>query len=127
MYARRVLAALICMLMLCSCGDDIKYYRIYDESIVSFTEALSGRKLLDENITMADDGEVITAAEYTYKSDNPADDKVNYLYYLLNSYSATFLSDDTVAIDSKDLSFAVIVKVLETENGFKVSLSRKDL
>ena len=127
MYTRRILVVLICMLMLCSCGEDIKYYKIYDESIVSFTEALSVRKLIGENITKADDGQTITEAEYSYKSDNPADDKVNYLYYLLNNYGATFLSDDTVAIDSGDLSFAVIVKITETEQGFTINLSKKDL
>lgn len=115
------------MILLVSCGKDIKYYRIYDELVVSFTDALSDRKLLEEKLVKSENGRVIEEASYTYKSTDASNDKVNYLYYLLNNYNATFLSDDTVAIDSKDMTFAIIVSVTEGENSFTVNLKRRDL
>lgn len=127
MNLKKLILPLMCAVMLASCGKEIKFYRIYDELVVSFTEALSDRKLLNEDLIKADDGKTITEASYTYKSNDAANDKVNYLYYLLNNYNATFLSDDTVAIDSKDMSFAVIVKVTENDNSFTVNVTKRDL
>lgn len=127
MSLKKLILLLMCAVMLTSCGKEIKFYRIYDELVVSFTEALSDRKLLDEVLVKGDDGKTITEASYTYKSNDAANDKVNYLYYLLNNYDASFMSDDTVAIDSKDMSFAIIIKITDKDDSFTVNVSRRDL
>lgn len=127
MNFKKIFLPLLCAVILASCGKEVKFYRIYDELVVSFTDALSSRKLISEELVKAEDGKTITEASYSYKSNDAANDKVNYLYYLLNNYNATFLSDDTVAIDSKDMSFAIIVNVTDDDKGFTINISKRDL
>ncbi len=127
MRGKRILAAFICLLMLSSCGQEIKNYRVHDDLIISFTEALGKRRLVDKNIVTENDGKVITKAEYTYKSDNAAEDKENYLYYLLNHRDAVFLGETTVAIDSRTLDHAIMVTTSSDEDTFTISIERKDL
>ncbi len=120
----RIAALAVCMLVLCSCGKEVKNYRVYNDLIISFTEALGERKLLSENLTKTEDGRVITKAEYVYKSKQAAEDKVNYLYYLLNNYDAAFLGEDVAAIGSENIDCSVMVEVTNDEETFKISITR---
>lgn len=122
------LAALgLCLLALCSCGKEITKYRVHDDMLISFTEALGERKLVSENLTKSEDGRIITKAEYTYKSDKADEDKVNYLYYLLNHNDATFLGEDVVALMSRDTECAVMVKTWSEGDTFTISITRPNL
>ncbi|MBQ7793733.1 MAG: hypothetical protein IJ366_04350 [Clostridia bacterium] len=123
----RVIVLAVCMLALCACGKSVKNYRVYDDLVISFTEALGDRTLKSENLTKTDDGRIITKAEYTYKSDKPDEDSQSYLYYMLNNYDATFLDEDTVTIGSKDYDCAVIIDVTHTEDTFTITITRPNL
>lgn len=123
----RIMALLMCLAALCSCGKEIKNYRIHDDLVISFTEALGERKLVSENLTKTEDGRVITKAEYTYKSEQPAEDKENYLYYMLNNYEAAFLGEDVAAIASKDFDYTIMVEVTNDEETFTISLTRQNM
>ena len=121
------LAACACALMiLASCGKQVTSYRIYDDLLTSFTEALGKRTLVSENLTKTEDGRTITKAEYTYKSANPSEDCENYLYYLLNSRDAAFLADDKVCIDSKESGYALLVKTTPDKGNFKIDIWREE-
>ena len=117
----------LCLLALCSCGKEITKYRIHDDTLISFTEALGDRTLVSENLTKSEDGRVITKAEYTYKSKKADEDKVNYLYYLLNHNDATFLGEDIVALMSRDTECAVMVKTWSEGDTFTISITRPNL
>lgn len=117
----------LCLMMLCSCGKEIKNYRVHDDMVISFTEALGERKLVSEQLTKTEDGRAITRAEYTYKSDKADEDKVNYLYYLLNHNDATFLGEDTVALGSRDAECAVMVTTSSADDTFTISITRPNL
>ena len=127
MRGKRILAAFMCLLMLSSCGQEIKNYRVHDDLIISFTEALGKRRLVEKNIETENDGRVITKAEYTYKSENAAEDKENYLYYLFNNAEATFLGEEKVAIDSRTLDHAIMVTATNNEDTFTISIERISL
>lgn len=117
----------LCLLVMCSCGRKVDLYRIHDDTVVSFTEALGERKLISEKLTKGEDGKVITKAEYTYQSDKAEEDRVNYLYYLLNHNDATFLGEDTVALMSRDAECAVMVTTSSDEKSFTISITRPNL
>lgn len=120
-------ALLLCILALCSCGREIKNYRVYNDLIISFTEALGDRKLVSEKLTKAEDNKTITKAEYTYKSDHPAEDKENYLYYMLNNCEAAFLGEDIAAIASENFDCSVMVEVTNDEDTFTISITRPNM
>lgn len=122
----RIMALLMCVSALCSCGKEIKKYRIYNDRVISFTEALGERKLVSEKLTKAEDGKTITKAEYTYKSEQPAEDKENYLYYMLNNYEAAFLGENVAAISSREAECNIMVEVTHDEKTFTISLTRVD-
>lgn len=120
------LAAIFALiLMLCSCGKQITSYRIYDDTLVSFTQALGDRTLVSEKLDKSEDGRIITKAEYTYKSDKADEDRENYLYYLLNNRDATFISDDAVVLDSRDEGYAIVIRTSAEDNKFTISLTRR--
>ncbi len=123
----RIVALGLCLLALCSCGKEIKNYRVHDDTLISFTEALGERKLVSEELTKSEDGRAITKAEYTYKSDKAEEDKVNYLYYLLNHNDATFLGEDVVALMSRDSECAVMVKTSSESDTFTITITRPNL
>lgn len=122
-----MIAAIAVASLLCSCGKEIKNYRLYDDLIVSFTEALGKRTLTEENISKTEDGRTVIGASYTYESKQADEDKENYLYYLLNNYGATFVGEDTVAIDSREEGFAILIKTSADGNEFTIDLSRMEL
>lgn len=123
----RIAVVGLCLMMLCSCGKELTKYRVHDDMIISFTEALGDRKLVSEELTKSEDGRIITKAEYTYKSDKADEDKVNYLYYLLNHNDATFLGEDTVALMSRDYDCAVMVTTSSEGDTFTITLTRPNL
>ena len=123
----RITALLLCLTALCACGKEIKNYRVHNDLVISFTEALGERKLVSEKLTKTEDGRVITKAEYTYKSDQPAEDKENYLYYMLNNYEAAFLGEDVAAIASENFDCTVMVEVTNDEDTFTISLTRPNM
>ena len=123
----RITALLLCLTVLCACGKEIKNYRVHNDLVISFTEALGDRKLVSEKLTKTEDGRVITKAEYTYKSDQPAEDKENYLYYMLNNYEAAFLGEDVAAIASENFDCTVMVEVTNDEDTFTISLTRPNM
>ncbi len=127
MRRMRILALLVCITALCSCGKEIKNYRVHNDLVISFTEALGDRKLISEKLTKTEDGRVITKAEYTYRSDQPAEDKENYLYYMLNHYEAAFLGEDVAAIASENFDYAVMVEVTNDDDSFTISLTRRNM
>lgn len=127
MRGLRIIAAAVGISLLCACGKEIKNYRIYDDLIVSFTEALGERTLKDENIIKTEDGRIITGAQYTYASKQADEDKENYLYYMLNNYGAAFVGEDMVAIDSRDEGYAIIIKTSSDGDTFTIDLSRMEL
>ncbi len=127
MKGLRFAAAALVLLLLCSCGKEIKNYRVHDDLVVSFTEALGERRLVSEKLTKSEDGKVIKQAEYTYKSDKPEEDSQSYLYYMLNNFGATFFDEQTVAVGSKTTDCAVIIKVSTTDDTFTINITRPNL
>lgn len=123
---RRIIALLLCAAALCSCGKSIENYRVYDDLIISFTEALGSRTLKSEKLTKSEDGRRIEQAEYTYKSDKAAEDKENYLYYMLNNYGATFIGEDTVTYDSRDSGYAIVIKTSHEGDTFTITITREE-
>lgn len=119
-------AACLCIALLSSCGKSVENYRVYNDLIPSFPSALSARTLKSENITKSEDGRQITAASYTYKSKKAAEDKENYLYYMLNNKEAAFIADDTVAYDSRDDGYAVVISVSSNDNSFTINIIREE-
>lgn len=122
----RLAAAAFAVVLLCACGKQVKNYRLYDDLVVSFTEALGERTLVEEKLTKSEDGRKITEAEYTYKSKQADEDKENYLYYLLNNRDAAFIADDKVAFDSKEYGYAIVVTTSSDGNKFTVKLHREE-
>ncbi|MBS7297920.1 MAG: hypothetical protein KIG65_02430 [Eubacteriales bacterium] len=123
----RIMALLMCIIALCSCGKEIKNYRVHNDLVISFTEALGDRKLISENLEKTEDGRVITKAEYTYKSEQPSEDKENYLYYLLNNYDAAFLGEDVAAIASENFDCSIMVEVTNDDETFTISITRPNM
>lgn len=126
----KLLALILCLATLTACGKgkEIKNYRVHDDLVISFTEALGERRLVSENIETENDGRIITKAEYTYESEKADEDKENYLYYLFNSYSgATFLSESTVALNSRTADCSVRVTATSEGNRFTISIERVSL
>lgn len=122
----RLAAAALAVFLLCACGKQVKNYRIYDDLIVSFTEALGDRTLVEEKLIKSDDGRRIIEASYTYKSKKADEDKENYLYYLLNNNEAAFIGDEVVAFDSKDFGYAIVVKTSSEDGKFTINLTREE-
>ena len=122
----KLAAAALTAVLLCACGKQVKDYRIYDDMVISFTEALGSRTLIEEKLTKSEDGKRITGASYTYKSNNAEEDRENYLYYMLNNKDAAFMDNDTVAFNSRDEGYAVIVRTSAEKGRFTIELSREE-
>lgn len=122
----RLAAAALTLTLLCACGKQVKNYRIYDDLVISFTEALGDRTLTEEKLTKSEDGRKIIEASYTYKSKNAEEDRENYLYYLLNNNDAAFLSDDVVTFDSRDMGYVIIIRATAHDGKFTINLSREE-
>ncbi len=110
--------------ILASCGAGPEKYRVGDDLLISFSEALSERTLKEENIVKSEDGRRILSASYTYASDKPQEDMENYLYYLLNNYEASFIGETKMAYNSKDEGYMVVVTGSYDEKTFTLNIEK---